>query len=261
MKVTHFATYAFIGTIVILMTGALIVLQVPFALLLGWLPAAARLGQAMEPMMPAISLGLLVWLILFAGTHLFASWCYRQSQATPSTKDPGDASPQAPRSWPLRWTGTLHLGLACVLATGMCVLAVIHQLGWLATTEESFTSNRYTPHLDKSRADNELKSVAHNLRLVMMKSPRNVEGIQETFESIRYYGGDPFWERHQVYFRLDRSTRSPMAIILSRNHTDKAFVVKPKEGVLEYARHHVPGLLRETDEAPFMAVSSGAGRP
>ena len=105
------------------------------ALLLGWLPSAARLWVAWHPPLAALLLFFLAAVVMIAGTHRFLCWLNMSFRK-------GEANPAVPR-WPWRWTLCGFGALFCAMV-GICsIVLTIHQVYWMSRSPEPLFTDSY----------------------------------------------------------------------------------------------------------------------
>lgn len=129
------------------------VVIIPFVLLTGWVPSAARLIAGWQPPPGTVVGFLLAAAALVAGTHAFVRWLYRHGQTPPGAQD--DSPPAEGRPWKWRWT-------LCGFGLGFCSLVAIiafvltaHQTYWMSKSSDPWFVNRWriqVPQAEVERA-------------------------------------------------------------------------------------------------------------
>src|SRR4051812_21999751 len=110
------ATALAVFVVILSMLGLLPnVLEIPFVILFGWIPASKRLAGNLPFSAGELGLFLGGSVLLILGLH----WFLRQR-----------------KPWRFRWTVALSGGGALVLLALMSLVGVTHQLGWILISKE-----------------------------------------------------------------------------------------------------------------------------
>lgn len=107
----------------LVLLAAATTLEAPFVILGGWVSFLRRVLPEVKPDGPSVMVGAIALVLFGAGVHgLGRSW---RRTAKP------DAGP-----WRIRWTAAVVLGVVLLFTAGISVVAVTHQVAWLATSEQ-----------------------------------------------------------------------------------------------------------------------------
>lgn len=124
----------------LLITGGLgmaFVFEVPITLAFGWI---TFLGRVLPQMQPSLS-GIAVAGILAAAVVCLGQWLAGSFYNRPTTTE------AAGRRWPLHWTFLGLAGLVLVFCLTIASAGIIHQVGWLASSEQRLIQSSWdTPH-------------------------------------------------------------------------------------------------------------------
>jgi prepilin-type processing-associated H-X9-DG protein len=101
----------------------------------GWIYFVLRVFPEVRPAWPGIVLSLLCALAVLALGHWLARWLWRESMA---------GSSAAP--WRMRWTTSGLMLVLLLFASGIAASGVVHQVGWLASSEDSMFTRRRPAH-------------------------------------------------------------------------------------------------------------------
>ena len=135
--------------VLLLITGGLgmvFVFEVPITLAFGWI---AFLGRVLPQMQPSLS-GIVVAGVLAAAVLYLGQWLAGSFYNRPPTTE------AAGRRWPLRWTLLGLGGLVLVFCLTIASAGIIHQVGWLASSEQRLIQSSWdTPafHLRRAKSD------------------------------------------------------------------------------------------------------------
>lgn len=101
-----------------------------------------------------VAFGLLLW-----ATHSFLGWLYRRRpQEDAPEEDSSEAKPSAPREWQFRWSAACVVSIVVMFAAGISMIALVHQVGWLVTSDQPLMSYRMEAGL-RSQSVNNLKQL------------------------------------------------------------------------------------------------------
>jgi hypothetical protein len=117
--------------------GQVWVIQVPLALVVGWVGFLRRVVPEVTWRWGAIAETVAVGAVLGVGSHLFLRRLWRQLR-------PGDASP-----WPVRWSVSLVALIVLFFCATMATVGIGHHVGWLASGRAPLTESswRFMPRL------------------------------------------------------------------------------------------------------------------
>ena len=127
-----------LSAVLVLLTCMGFALPVDFAVavVLGWIWYLARTYPEVQ-VAPAGVATAIVCLILFVlGSHLLLGWLYGAVYRAVDTK----SAPGGER-WKWRWTCSLTAVIVLMFVSGMSVVGMTHQLGWLLTSKERWVSD------------------------------------------------------------------------------------------------------------------------
>jgi hypothetical protein len=96
------------------------------AIVFGWAAFLQRVVPRMTVYRPSVMVGATAFVLLMIGVH----WFGRSLRRAPS---PGGA---APRPWRVRWTAAIVLLVVVAFAAGISMIGMVHQIGWLATSDQ-----------------------------------------------------------------------------------------------------------------------------
>jgi hypothetical protein len=119
-------------------------------LLVGWLiyPVVTFAKMAVEP--AALMVGCLSFVLFVPLTHSLAAWLYAHSHR--------EQNP--PPVWQIRWTAAIVGIVVLLFATGICLIVVVHQFAWLATSERPW-SRSFNP---RTRMQGRLLTIGQAVR-------------------------------------------------------------------------------------------------
>lgn len=133
------------------------------ALLFGWLSFFARVIPQVRVYWPSVILGLTAFVMFTVGLHWFLSQLLSPS-TTASNNEP------APRRWRFRWTAAAVSMVVVAFAAGISLVGVVHQVGWLANSQEPLIGEA----LEYSRVGNVRNNLQEiNLGVNNAESARN----------------------------------------------------------------------------------------
>jgi hypothetical protein len=185
-------------------------LLVPFTLLFGWVNSLRRLWSGWSPSPATLGLILVALLVLLSGTHGFFAWLRAQAR-------PGEGgAPDGPsRSWPWRWTLSLHAGFWLILLAIVSLICITHQAFWMVVSKEPLFVSRWWParaRADLHRAAQALAEAgaAHHWDPVKIRAA--------VWQEQAPSGGDQdaLWECHHLVLAPAPDGRLAAAIILPR---------------------------------------------
>lgn len=102
---------------------------------MGWVGFLRRIVPLIKVNWSVIGMFVVCLAMILGGTQYFFSWLYVSVQ---KAKDP-DATV---RGWSWRWTGSLIAAASLPFFVGMAVIGVVHQAGWMLTSEEPMCTAR-----------------------------------------------------------------------------------------------------------------------
>lgn len=138
----------FLAFFLLVCTGCIGILEVPFYLVFGWIAFLRdTLPQvAVEP--AALAVGGVALVLFTILLHFLARWFYSQSAA----------GEEPPRKWRLRWSLTVAGIVVFAFSAGIGMVALVHEVKWLLSSDEEamrvpgFAMGRY-------RSVNNLKQI------------------------------------------------------------------------------------------------------
>jgi hypothetical protein len=152
------------------------VLEIPFVILFGWIPATKRLADNLPFSAGELGLFLGGSVLLILGLH----WFLRQR-----------------KPWRFRWTVALSGGGALVLLALMSLVGVTHQLGWILISKEPVFARRGKWVRDQVDLMNTASEIANITRSNPEKASQAVL-YDRRLPEMRDH--TPAWEKYNVLF-------------------------------------------------------------
>jgi prepilin-type N-terminal cleavage/methylation domain-containing protein len=214
------------------------------ALLVGWAVYVTETLPRVTVNWPSL-LSALFWVALFtAGAHRFCRWLYREAGVRASPAGP-------PRRWRVRWTVTGVLVVMLMFAAGTAAVAVAHQVGFLATSDQPMYA--YHNHLARTDAA-DLKRYCTGLQdYAQRMGGLTAANVREWAEEYELEPGQFDAVLHLV--AVDRPDGRVAAVVLF--HRDPAererhgIAIADADGVREARYEDLPGILASLPREPL----------
>jgi hypothetical protein len=143
--------FAAVTAITLAVVGYYATAEAVRALLFGWLSFFARVIPQVRVYWPSVILGLTAFVMFTVGLHWFLSQF--NSPAAPNTEP-------APHHWRFRWTAAAVTIVVVAFAAGISLVGVVHQVGWLANSQE--------PLLGEALEYSRVGDVRNNLKMISL---------------------------------------------------------------------------------------------
>jgi hypothetical protein len=104
--------------------------QIPYFLFAGWIHYLIRVVPQVRPDPSTVATAIGCFVVIVLGFHWFARWLYSARMQ--------DGQPQ----WSWRWTFRIVAVVVLMFAVGVASVGIVHQTGWLITSEEPIIRNR-----------------------------------------------------------------------------------------------------------------------
>ncbi|MBA4106434.1 MAG: hypothetical protein C0485_11805 [Pirellula sp.] len=121
--------FAAVVAITLAVVGYYATTEAVAALLFGWLSFFARVIPQVRVYWPSVILGLTAFVMFTVGLHWFLTHLLSPSTAR-SNSEP------ASQRWRFRWTAAAVSMVIVAFAAGISLVGVVHQVGWLANSQE-----------------------------------------------------------------------------------------------------------------------------
>jgi len=181
-----------------------VILQLGTALLAGWFKFFERTLAAIEWNWPMMVLWGLCFLAVGVGLDRFLKWF---------SSFVADKRGQS-FIWPTRWTWSALAAVGIFFAVGMSVGGVLHQVGWLAGSEEPMVVVR------SGRAKiAEMKQIDGALQQALLESKDDCEKARQTVWSYLKYP-ETLQKQYRLFVLVDTNGKATGNIIFPLNQQD-----------------------------------------
>lgn len=173
-----------------------------FTLAAGWIGFLRRVLPELTWNPAAIGMFVLCSVVALAGIQSFGRWLR------------GDAG------WRWKWTLSLYAGLWLLFLTVMGATGVVHQVGWLVASKESWFGMRGSAKFAGTIAQTEMKSAASYVAAAGTAERWQWDAMQANFwasRGARWTGSKPFAEKFQAVFLPGARAKVAAVIILPRS--------------------------------------------
>jgi hypothetical protein len=171
------ATALAVFVVILSMLGLLPnVLEIPFVILFGWIPASKRLAGNLPFSAGELGLFLGGSVLLILGLHWFL---------------------QQRKPWRFRWTVALSGGGALVLLALMSLVGVTHQLGWILISKEPVFTRVGKGFGERAGLMHVATAIADIARTNSMKG---LQAVLYDGRLPKMRDGTPPWEKYNVLF-------------------------------------------------------------
>jgi hypothetical protein len=158
MKLWKLLVGAVVVVVLLSCMGLDIPVQVVLYLVLGWAFHLARLGPQVRIDWPGVATCVVCLVGFSLGLHFFLGWFYRNFGAS-------GTGGENHRRWSLRWTAAL-VGLIVILfVSGIAVVGVTHQVGWLLNSPEPLVGRGGAKLVARIQTQNNLHQIGIALHL------------------------------------------------------------------------------------------------
>ncbi|MDH3975052.1 MAG: type II secretion system protein GspG [Deltaproteobacteria bacterium] len=128
----------FLFLVFVFISGAIVLLEIPFFLAFGWIYYLYRVFPNIEFNIVPILEGIGAAIILTIAAHYFLAWLYKNYGR-------GDVELEGERLWSLRWT-LMGVGLFILMfSTSISITGLVHQTGWLLRGPMIKTAQNFRP--------------------------------------------------------------------------------------------------------------------
>jgi hypothetical protein len=166
--------------IALIVIGCLFTADSSVAILFGWVGFLQRVFPKMTVFWPSVYVGLAAFFLFTLGIHWMGRSIFSASQAAAGSK----------RVWRFKWTASIVAMIVVSFAAGISVIGVMHQVGWLATSNQSLYGEALPAFWDNK---------ANNMRQVVL-AVQNCESSMDRFPPAASLDskGQPLhgWETH-----------------------------------------------------------------
>ena len=179
----------------------------------GWLKFVSRTLPRISWNSDLIAMAVLCCVVILGLAHGFLHWITK-SIASARGKN---------WTWPWKWTWCGLLGIFLLFLIGMSVGGAVHQVGWMASTQESWFEAK-----SGSSSLNEMRQLDAAFQMAMLDSTNNLsEARQELKRPDNGYikrnsTEPPMLERYNFLLILDDSNRVAGQIIFPRNYSSNS---------------------------------------
>ncbi len=126
------------------------------AVVLGWLWYLARTYSEVQVAPEGLATAVVCLILFVVGAHFFLNWIFTAIRSHTGTK-----SAESSDRWKWRWTLSLTAVIVLMFVSGMSVVGMTHQLGWLLRSKEPWVSDSFgsTGIAARAQSANNLKQI------------------------------------------------------------------------------------------------------
>jgi hypothetical protein len=123
-------------------------------------------------------------------------------------------------TWPWKWTWCGLLGIFVLFLIGMSVGGAVHQVGWMASTQESWFERK-----SGSSSINDMRQLDSAFQQAMLEFTNNLAEVRRQLKNpdngyIRRYSGEPpMFQRYNFLLIMDDNNGFAGEIIFPRNYS------------------------------------------
>ncbi len=162
------ATFWSISTLVILLLLLMTIgpglFELPFVLATGWVSFLARIVPKVTWNWDLVGMSIVSAAVILLLAHWFSNWIVKNAASARGVE----------WRWPWKWTICALMSIGLFFLVGMCVGGIVHQLGWMASSQEPWYEAKRGKVLDISN----MKQVDLAIRLALEDADGNIESAR-----------------------------------------------------------------------------------